>query len=136
MGRGAFFILAAGLLYGAWLFWSSSNDQHGAELAYENALTVPRLSAVGEAGRLAFNDECASCHGRDAFGGEGGPPLIHQLYEPGHHGDEAIRLAVRNGVSAHHWRFGDMPAQPYVAPESLDAIVAFLRETQAANGIR
>lgn len=33
----ALFILAGGLLYGSWLFWVTSNDQSGAEAAYERA---------------------------------------------------------------------------------------------------
>ncbi|MEM8752260.1 MAG: cytochrome c [Pseudomonadota bacterium] len=140
----ALIILSAGLLYGAWLFWVSSNDQSSAERAYEGAgdgaaapsgLVVPVLSAAAEAGRAAFNARCSVCHGRDAGGGTSGPPLIHKIYEPSHHGDESFRRAVAYGVRAHHWGFGDMPAQDGVEPEAVENIIAFVRETQRANGI-
>ncbi len=83
--------VAALLLGGAWLFWSSSNNQSGAERAYE-AAGGGTLSGAAARGRDVFNARCASCHGRDAKGGRGGPPLIHRIYEPSHHGDMAIRL--------------------------------------------
>ncbi|MFN3259521.1 MAG: c-type cytochrome [Pikeienuella sp.] len=135
MGRYAFWILAGALIFAAWLFWSTSNDQKSARDAYENSYAVPPLAPGAEAGRLAFNETCATCHGRDAMGGEGGPPLIHRIYEPSHHGDDAFRLAISQGVRAHHWDFGDMPAQPGVGPEETETIIAFVRAVQAANGI-
>mgnify|MGYP001410727593 CR=1 FL=1 len=135
MGRWVFWIVAGLLLFGAWLFWSSSNDQSGARKAYEGSNAAPAFSDEAARGRIAFNEACAGCHGRDAAGGEGGPPLIHRIYEPGHHGDDAFRLAVAQGVRAHHWRFGDMPPQPGVAPETVETIIAFVREAQRAAGI-
>lgn len=135
MGRYAFWILAGALIFGAWLFWSTSNDQRSAREAYESSYVVPPLSPAAEAGRLAFNETCATCHGRDAMGGAGGPPLIHKIYEPSHHGDDAFRLAVSQGVRAHHWDFGDMPPQPGVSRQETETIIAFVRAVQAANGI-
>jgi hypothetical protein len=38
-------------------------------------------------------------------------------------------------VSAHHWRFGDMPPQPAVAPAEVARITRYIRELQRANGI-
>ncbi|KAB2849084.1 MAG: cytochrome c, partial [Hyphomicrobiaceae bacterium] len=64
-----------------------------------------------------------------------GPPLIHRVYHPGHHGDAAFFLAAKQGVRQHHWRFGDMAALPHVSDQQLAAIVRFVREVQAANGI-
>lgn len=128
-------LLGGGLIVGAWAFWISSHDQSGAERAYE-AAEAATLSAAVARGRLAFNRACAECHGRDARGGPGGPPLIHKIYEPSHHGDGAFRLAVARGVAAHHWDFGDMPAMSdRVSGEEVDAIIAFVRETQRAHGI-
>ncbi|QIE54853.1 cytochrome c [Pikeienuella piscinae] len=139
-GIGALALSTALLIGGAWLFWSKANDQSAAERAYESAApaaaSTPELSRDGARGRVAFNAACAACHGRDAAGGPGGPPLIHRIYEPSHHGDESIRRAVRNGVKAHHWNFGDMPPQPDMSPETVETVISFLRETQAANGIR
>lgn len=136
--RIAMIVLIGGLLGGAWLFWTSSNDQTSARLAYEAAgpqLAVAALSPAAASGRIAFNEACASCHGRDAMGGPAGPPLIHKVYEPSHHSDDAFRLAVRNGVNQHHWNFGNMPAQQGVSPEKVEDIIVFVRETQRANGI-
>jgi hypothetical protein len=64
-----------------------------------------------------------------------GPPLVHPVYRPGHHADVAFELAVRRGVRAHHWRFGDMPPQPAVPPGEVGQITRFVRELQQANGI-
>ena len=134
-GRIALLVLGGGLIVGAWAFWSSSNDQSSAQRAYEAAAVVA-LSPEGERGRLHFNQNCAECHGRDATGGPGGPPLIHKIYEPSHHGDGAFRLAVQRGVVQHHWDFGNMPAMPdRVAPDEVEDIIVFIRETQRANGI-
>lgn len=133
--RIALFALAGGLVVGAWAFWWSAHDQSAAERAYE-AAAVPELTPAGVRGRLAFNRACATCHGRDAKGGPGGPPLIHRIYEPSHHGDDAIRLAVAQGVRQHHWDFGPMPPQAdSVDAEEVETIIAFLRESQRANGI-
>jgi hypothetical protein len=51
------------------------------------------------------------------------------------HADIAFELAVRRGVRAHHWRFGDMPAAPSVLPSEVPPIVQYVRELQRANGI-
>lgn len=142
-GFGALALLSSLLIAGTWLFWSKANDQSAAERAYESAAPAfdpasdpaSELSRNGARGRVAFNAACAGCHGRDAAGGPGGPSLIDRIYEPSHHDDESIRRAVRNGVKAHHWRFGDMPAQPDMSPETVETVIAFLRETQAAKGI-
>jgi cytochrome c len=96
---------------------------------------MPMLSEFGKKGKIAFDKNCAACHGKNGAGTDKGPPLIHRVYHPGHHGDEAFSLATKKGVRQHHWRFGDMPAQPQVADEQLASIVRFVREVQAANGI-
>ncbi|QCO55551.1 cytochrome c [Pseudorhodobacter turbinis] len=88
-------------------------------------------------GETYYNAVCASCHGADAAGQDGiAPPLVHRIYEPSHHGDAAFFLAARNGVRAHHWKFGNMPPVPQALTEAeLGAIVAYVRELQRANGI-
>jgi len=74
------------------------------------AVNVPAtLSASAEIGGKTYEANCAACHGRNAAGQDGiAPPLVHVIYEPGHHGDEFFQRAVARGVRAHHWRFGDM----------------------------
>ncbi len=101
-------------------------------------VVVPEgLSAMAQQGETYFNAVCASCHGTNAAGQDGvAPPLVHQIYEPGHHGDMAFVLAARNGVRAHHWPFGDMPpVEERLTDGELGAIVAYVRELQRANGI-
>ena len=126
-------ILAVALFGGAYAFWTSANNQNAAEAAFNAA--GGGLSEIALKGRNIFNSRCATCHGYDAGGGQNGPPLIHEIYEPSHHGDATFHLAVQNGVRAHHWQFGDMPPQPGVKEADVDAIIAFVRETQRANGI-
>lgn len=100
-------------------------------------VTLPAvLSDTAAIGKRAFDATCAACHGANAAGVAGiGPPLVHKVYEPSHHGDAAFLLAVRNGVRAHHWRFGDMPAQPGLTEADVAAITVYVRELQRANGI-
>ncbi len=99
-------------------------------------VTVPELGIMETAGMKAFDANCAACHGANAAGREGaGPPLVHVIYEPSHHGDGSFYLAARNGVRAHHWSFGDMPAQPQVTENEVERIVAYVRALQRASGI-
>ena len=99
------------------------------------AITVPALSTEAEAGAALFARKCMECHGRHAAGSDRGPPLVHIIYEPNHHGDIAFRRAVSNGVRAHHWRFGDMPPVDGVPDEDAVKITRYVRELQQANGI-
>ncbi len=101
------------------------------------SVTLPdSLSPEAQLGKRAFEAVCAACHGQNGAGrAEAGPPLIHKIYEPSHHGDMAFQLAAAQGVRAHHWRFGDMPAQPQVTQSDVKAITAYIREVQRANGI-
>lgn len=96
---------------------------------------LPPVPAEHAAGERAFETTCAQCHGRAAAGTERGPPLAHRIYEPSHHGDASFALAVRNGVAAHHWRFGDMPPQPQVSDAEVAAITAYVRWVQRQVGI-
>lgn len=94
------------------------------------------LSPQAGMGKRAFDATCAACHGENASGRLGfGPPLVHKIYEPGHHGDEAFQIAAQNGVRAHHWKFGDMPAQTGLTRADVAAIVTYIRKLQRANGI-
>ena len=100
-----------------------------------SAVAVPDLSANARTGEQVFNANCALCHGPNASGTGLGPPLVHKIYEPGHHQDFAIQSAVRNGVPAHHWQFGNMLPVPTVADEDIPSIICYIRELQRANGI-
>ncbi len=99
-------------------------------------VTEPTLSAQATAGKVAFDANCAVCHGKKAAGGKKGPPLVHSIYNPGHHGDEAFFRAVKGGVPQHHWSFGNMPPRPGISDQQIAAIVKYVREIQVANGIK
>ncbi|GGB23440.1 c-type cytochrome [Allosediminivita pacifica] len=101
------------------------------------SVAVPEsLSSDAVMGKRAFDAVCAACHGENAAGKQGfGPPLVHRIYEPSHHGDMAFQLAVQQGVRAHHWQFGNMPPQDGLTRADVTAIVAYVRELQRANGI-
>ena len=101
------------------------------------AVSLPdTFSEQAQIGQRVYDAVCAACHGDNAAGRMGaGPPLVHKIYEPSHHGDMAFLLAVQNGVQSHHWRFGNMPAQEGLTRADVAAIVAYVRELQKANGI-
>ena len=98
-------------------------------------VTVPQLSEMAAFGQTAFNGTCAQCHGENGAGTEKGPPLIHPIYNPGHHSDQSFYNAMHNGVRQHHWPYGDMPKQEGIGFYESSAIVKFIREVQDANGI-
>jgi mono/diheme cytochrome c family protein len=94
------------------------------------------LSEVALIGQRVFEDRCAACHGENASGRNGvGPPLVHKIYEPSHHGDAAFLLAARNGVRAHHWTFGNMPPVDGITDAEIAHVTRYVRELQEANGI-
>lgn len=94
-----------------------------------------RLSRIARAGKQVFDKNCASCHGMNAAGSDKGPPLVHDIYNPGHHADQAFYRAAKTGVPQHHWRFGNMPPQPQMDRLSMQAVIQYVRELQLANGI-
>ena len=140
-------MIAVAAFAGAGLFlWSNSND--GRQPGDQPDATTPQgaamakvslpdsLSEQAKIGERAFNAACAECHGDNAAGRQGmGPPLVHKIYEPSHHGDMAFHLAVQNGVRAHHWSFGNMPPQSGLTKSDVSAIVTYVRELQQDNGI-
>lgn len=145
MGRYTFIALALAVLLGMGFWWSGSDDSSAPDA--ENVLdglgrtmvdvTVPdTLSANAVIGKTAFEAKCAVCHGANAAGQDGvAPPLVHKIYEPSHHGDATFLLAAKNGVRAHHWRFGNMPPVEGLTDGDVKMIIAYVRELQRANGI-
>ncbi len=102
--------------------------------------SAPEPTAVVDLGRgqQLFENNCAACHGQLAEGTENGPPFLHQVYEPNHHGDEAFQRAAANGVQPHHWDFGAMPpigAQNGLTRDDVAEIVAYVRSLQREAGI-
>lgn len=105
------------------------------ETKVQAPINVPALSAQAKQGMLVFNKFCIECHGANAAGSEDGPPLVHKIYEPGHHGDGSFYVAIRNGVRPHHWRFGAMPPIKDMPDSYIPFVIRYVRELQRANGI-
>jgi mono/diheme cytochrome c family protein len=142
--------MLAVIIGGAVAFYLQQQDPLTAS-APESATTRPSATPQGTAmadvkpasltgneilGKTAFDAKCATCHGENAAGQNGvAPPLIHKIYEPGHHGDQAFFLAAQNGARAHHWPFGDMPPVKGLTRADITNIVAYVRAMQRANGI-
>lgn len=129
-------LVLAGLTGAAviWLLVRGSTSEQS--LTHQVAVNVPQLSGAAASGKVAFDRNCVACHGANAGGGPGGPPLVHKIYEPGHHADISFVLAVKNGVRQHHWSFGSMPPIPGVSEVEVAQIIAYVRTLQRANGIR
>ena len=126
--------VAGALAIGAFIVWRTLSGGPASN-AHIVAVTVPQLSVRAERGQELFAATCAACHGQNAGGTEKGPPLIHRIYEPNHHGDQAFLIAAAQGVRAHHWGFGNMPPLKGVSERQVADIVAYVREVQKANGI-
>jgi mono/diheme cytochrome c family protein len=124
-------VLAAGAIVLAWPLLKPS----GTSGPYTVNGTEPALSAAAVTGKSLFEANCAGCHGLKGAGTEKGPPLVHDIYNPGHHSDGAFFLAAKLGVRQHHWPYGDMPPQRQVSEDQAAAIIQYVRELQAANGI-
>jgi mono/diheme cytochrome c family protein len=86
-------------------------------------------------GKRLYDTYCARCHGVHAGGTGRGPSFLSNIYEPSHHGDQAFALAVKRGVTAHHWGFGNMPPVPGVADDDIAKIVGYVRWAQRVVGI-
>lgn len=119
----------------AWALWPSHHGMHGPAGGPRPASETSLASTAGMPGEVTFNQRCAVCHGLQAAGSPQGPPLVHPYYEPGHHSDLAFLLAVRRGVRAHHWRFGNMPPVPGLSDKDARAVIDYVRALQRANGI-
>lgn len=125
---GATILIATGLIVGGGFYLIREAEQ-------EITVVVPELSPEATVGMTAFETYCFECHGKNAAGTDKGPPLVHPVYRPAHHGDFSFVRAVTNGVPQHHWLFGSMPPQPQVSRQEIDHIIVYLRELQRANGI-
>lgn len=124
--------IALGL--GIWLITSLNTPDPTSEPMVE--VTVPELNAVEATGQALFDNNCATCHGKNAAGQDGvAPPLVHMIYEPGHHADISFQRAAKLGVRAHHWPFGNMPPVESVDEASVSKIISYVRALQRANGI-
>lgn len=86
-------------------------------------------------GEELYNRNCALCHGSKGVGSAIGPPLVHKIYEPNHHGDASFHMAVTRGVRAHHWSFGNMAPIEGIDRVEVDEIIKYIRALQREAGI-
>jgi len=136
-------VLAASMVCAALvLVWWSGRDGslpgHDAALNLDSIAVFegPDMKVMVEAGARVFEASCAACHGQAAAGGTGlGPPLVHHVYRPAHHADGAFFLAVKNGVRAHHWSYGNMAPVPGLSDVEIAQVTAYVRARQRASGI-
>ena len=133
-------LIVVGALYLVWppaLQTASSDTTVSMENGVlANVLVPETLSQNAQIGQLGYEAKCAACHGANAAGQDGvAPPLVHIIYEPSHHGDEAFQRAAELGVRGHHWPFGNMPAVEGVTRGDVTMIIAYIRELQRSNGI-
>lgn len=143
MTKLALFFAAIAIAAGGWYVMQTPPAQTALQTTSPPAngamvlVSLPaQFTEAEQMGNRAYDAACAACHGANAQGTDGvAPPLVHRIYEPNHHGDMAFILAAQNGVRAHHWSFGDMPAVPGLTQADVLNIVAYIRALQRENGI-
>ncbi|MCY3923533.1 MAG: cytochrome c [Chloroflexi bacterium] len=112
-----------------------SSQTHETHDSAPSSVTEGEHSEAGLAGEKLFTANCSMCHGTNASGTSQGPPLVHEIYEPGHHGNASFVIAVARGVRAHHWDFGNMPAVEGLSIDEIHQVICYVRELQLANDI-
>ena len=101
----------------------------------EEGQLVIQLPEEFHQGEERFNVLCSRCHGLHARGTGNGPPLVHKIYEPSHHGNFTFQRAAAQGVRAHHWEFGNMPKIVDASPDDVILIIQYVRWLQREAGI-
>ena len=123
-------LVAIGVL---WLTGTLSSQREAPSVSPSTGKPVAPEFATGE---TLFNAHCSVCHGPLAVGTSQGPSLLARVYVPSHHSDVSFYLAVKQGVRAHHWLFGNMPAMPHVTEDEVTQIIAYVRWLQEQTGVR
>jgi mono/diheme cytochrome c family protein len=116
-----------------WLTGTLSFQRESPSIQPSASTPVPPEFATGVA---LFNTHCSVCHGPSAVGTQQGPSLLSRVYVPSHHSDASFYLAVKQGVRAHHWLFGNMSAMPHVTEDEVTPIIAYVRWLQQQAGMR
>lgn len=122
------FLVGVALVIGA--LASCTAESEKPEIA--RAAQIPVEYTKGEE---LFNTYCARCHGERGRGTDMGPPFLHRIYHPGHHGDQSFHFAVQRGVIAHHWRFGNMPRIDGFNERDVFEIITYVRWLQRQAAI-
>ena len=96
--------------------------------AIEPAKTVPEKYRVGQS---HFHRVCASCHGRDAMGGNNAPTFLQERFHPRHFPNGRIVRTILNGSNS-----GAMPSQKRkVDDQQIREIIKYIRFSQKEAGI-
>ena len=130
-GVGRTLLMSIGLVF--LLTGTGCGEPPKQEVSTGPAGPVPAELSSGEG---KFKANCMPCHGLEGKGTQQGPPLVHKIYEPSHHGDEAFQRAAANGVRAHHWQFGDMPKITAATHSDVAEIIRYVRWLQRQAGIQ
>jgi len=133
-------LVCLSVVFGLVLGCSQAEDSHSshssaevrAASAGDGGSEVPQEFRAGEE---RFNTFCSRCHGIHGRGTENGPPLVHKIYEPSHHGDFTFFRAAARGVRAHHWEFGNMPQIVDASEDDVRLIIRYIRWLQREAGI-
>ena len=135
-------LLAVSVLVGAACGGDDGNGYGASEPAADEPAAGESVAVTGgdspEAelpGEQLFIANCSMCHGVNASGTAQGPPLVDEIYEPGHHPDASFVIAVARGVRQHHWQFGNMPAVPDLSIDQIQQVICFVRNLQVADGM-
>ncbi|MCV6576238.1 MAG: cytochrome c [Cohaesibacter sp.] len=123
------------ILIGALLALQNGKKDDQSGPLHGNAFSLDAEKIRADGLRL-YNGACIQCHGIEARGSSFGPPLVHEIYKPSHHSDQAFVLAALQGVKAHHWDFGDMPPVEGISQTDLAMITAYIRHLQRKAGIK
>ena len=129
--RAGFFVILVVLCVG----WLGVDGCSRSDQPTTSPMAVAEVPAAHAGGRQLFETHCGRCHGAGGAGTERGPSFLSKIYEPNHHGDASFLMAVRRGVTAHHWRFGDMPPISDVSDDDVMQIVGYIRWVQRQAGI-
>jgi len=131
-------VLIGGVMLGG-VFIIFSGGNNGAAIPAQDLtpadIIVPELSLLAQQGKELFVVNCSACHGANGAGTDNGPPFIDDIYNPGHHPDQAFVRAAITGVRSHHWGFGNMPPVEGITQPEVLLIARYIRELQQANNI-
>lgn len=125
-------VLAVALFFLYGLSDANSNESQNKEMETIEESSPPSPFKEGDD---LFHARCAGCHGVEASGTLMGPTFLSKIYVPNHHSDASFHLAVRNGVRAHHFKFGNMPKIPGLSETEVNEIIRYVRWLQEKEGI-
>lgn len=92
-------------------------------------------AALVESGQELYRADCAVCHGVDLTGASTGPSLLSEVYAPERLSDLSFADAIRMGAPTRYWDFGPMPPIAGFSESDVEAIVAYVRESQSTRSL-